>query len=268
MTPEDRSRAQVAAQFLLDAHAARARFGAMPAAVAPRSIAEAYDAQDAFVAQRAARHGARAGWKIALATPAMQQMVGLDRPIAGQVLAGQVQRSPARVRGADYGRLIVEFEIAVELGADLPARAAPYEAHEIAAATAALRPALELADDRQADYAGLAARGFELVAENAWNAGVVLGERCTAWREIDLPALRGVGSINDSVVGEGTGADAMGHPLRVVAWVASHLSSRGQGLRAGEFVITGSLVTSKFPAAGDRVGFDAGPLGRVLLQVD
>jgi len=32
-------------------------------------------------------------------------------------------------------------------------------------------------------------------------------------------------------------------------------------------VITGSLVTSKFPRAGDRVRFDAGALGSVELRV-
>jgi 2-keto-4-pentenoate hydratase len=69
------------------------------------------------------------------------------------------------------------------------------------------------------------------------------------------------------VVGEGRGADAMGHPLIALAWVANHLAGRGRFLRKGNVVITGSLVTSKFPQAGDRLGFEADALGAIELQV-
>ena len=45
-------------------------------------------------------------------------------------------------------------------------------------------------------------------------------------------------------------------------------ASRGLGLWRGDVVITGSLVTSKFPKAGDLVRFEAGQLGAVALHVD
>ena len=70
------------------------------------------------------------------------------------------------------------------------------------------------------------------------------------------------------LVGEGVGAEAMGHPFDAVAWIADHLASRGHGLLRKEFVITGSLVTSKFPKAGDLIRFEAGNLGAVELRVD
>jgi 2-keto-4-pentenoate hydratase len=76
-----------------------------------------------------------------------------------------------------------------------------------------------------------------------------------------------VAYVNGAIVGEGRGADSMGHPLAALAWVANHLSGRGAGLRSGDVVITGSLVTSKFPQPGDRVRFEAGALGSVELQV-
>lgn len=261
-------RVERAARFLADAHARGAPFAAIPAPFAPRDADEAYDVQAAFVALKSGQAGAPAGWKIALTTPQMQRMVGLATPIAGALQAGQLRRSPARVRASDYGRLIVEFEIAAELGTDLPPRAQPYSRDEVADAVAALMPAFELADDRNADYAGLSERGLDLIADNAWNEGAVLGAPVRDWRGLDLAALRAAASINGSVAGEGRGADAMGHPLNVVAWIASHLSRRGQGLRRGDLVITGSLVTSKFPVAGDRLRFDAGALGAVELGVD
>ena len=85
---------------------------------------------------------------------------------------------------------------------------------------------------------------------------------------IDLAALKGMAFINDNNVGEGHGRDVMGNPLDALAWIANNLAARGLGLWRGDVVITGSLVTSKFPKAGDRVRFDACELGTVELSVD
>jgi 2-keto-4-pentenoate hydratase len=223
--------------------------------------------QDAFVSLKLRACGDVAGHKIALTTPRMRAMVGLDAPLAGRLHARQVVRGPASVRAADYGRLLVEFEIAVRMAADLPAKAGPYTFEQVSAAVGTVMPALELADDRGADYATLPARGLELAADNAWNEGAVLGEPNADWRRSDLATVTGVAFVNGEIVGEGHGADSMGHPFAALAWVANHLASRGGGLRRGDIVITGSLVTSQFPRARDRIRFEAGVLGSVELQV-
>ena len=88
------------------------------------------------------------------------------------------------------------------------------------------------------------------------------------WKSIDLAAVKGTASINGKKVGEGHGRDVMGHPLDALTWIANHLASRGLGLWRSDVVITGSLVTSKFPKAGDIVRFEAGVLGAVELRVD
>lgn len=257
-----------AARWLLDAHDSRARLAAIPEAFRPRDLDQAYAVQDAFVALKSERHGAAAGHKIALTTPQMRRMTGLDDSIAGVMLAGQMHRSAAVVRAADFVNLIVEFEIACELAADLPAEGAPYTREGVALAVAALRPAFELADDRNADYARMAEHSVELIADNAWNEGAVLGEPMRDWRDLELADVRGAASINGKPVGEGRGGDVMGHPFEALAWVANHLARRGRFLRAGQFVITGSLVTSKFPKAGDRVCFELDGIGAVELRVE
>lgn len=203
-----------AARWLVRQHLDRARSRPMPASMAPRGIEEAYAIQDAFVALKASACGAVAGHKIALTTPQMRALVGLNEPIAGRLHARQVVRGPASVRAAAYGRLLVEFEIGARMDADLPPEGAPYAPQKVAAAVGALMPAFELADDRDADYGSLPARGFELAADNAWNEGAVLGEPVAAWHRIDLAALHGVATINGAVAGEGRGADSMGPSVR------------------------------------------------------
>jgi len=256
-----------AAARLLSAHEARERFSPLPAELAPRSAEDGYAIQDAYVALRAHRLGAIAGYKVALSSKEMQRFVGVDAPQAGVLLESTLHRSPARVRAADYVRLIVEFEIAVQLAVDLPVADAPFSRSRIAASVRAVMPAIELADDRDADYQQLARHPFELIADNAWSEGAVLGAPVSEWKALDLATLRGVASINGQVVGEGVGAAALGHPLDAVAWVANHLAAHGRGLVFRDVVITGSMITSKAVKPGDLVRFSVQSLGEVELRV-
>jgi len=261
------SKAAAAARRLLEAHEARQRFEPLPPELAPASAEEAYAIQDAFVALRSDRLGAITGYKVALASAAMRRFVGVEEPQLGAMLESTLHRSPARVRAADYVHLIVEFEIGVQLAEDLPAADAPFTRERVARAVGGVMPAIELADDRNADYGALARQPFELIADNAWSEGAVLGVPVD-WKSVDLAAVRGVATINGQPVGEGRGAEAMGHPFDSVAWVANLLASHGRGLLRRDVVITGSLVTSKPARPGDLIGFSLEGLGSVELRVD
>jgi 2-keto-4-pentenoate hydratase len=263
-----KDKAAAAAQWLCAEHEARRRFVPLPAGFSPATPDAAYAIQDAFVAMRAKKLGGLSGYKIALSTPAMQQFVGVDSPQAGVILESRVLRTPARIRCADYVNLIVEFEIAVEAAEDLPAADAPFTRERVMQSVGAVMAAIELADDRNADYAALRASPLDLIADNGWNEGVVLGPRVQDWRAIDLAAARGVAKINGSTVGEGRGADALGHPFEALAWMCNHLAGLGRGLLRGEFLITGSLVTTKAVKPGDLVEFAVGGLGPVELRVE
>ena len=259
---------KLAAAYLMAAHEKRERFTPLPEELAPRTAEEAYAIQDSYVALRAEKLGAIAGYKIALSSPEMQRFVGVDSPQAGVMLASTLHRSPARVRAADYVRLIVEFEIAVQMAADLPAADAPFTRESVAEYVAAVMPAIEIADDRNADYSRLARHPLELIADNGWNEGAVLGVPFANWRALDLAALRGVATINGDVVGEGAGAAAMSHPLEALAWVANHLAAEDRGLVFRDVVITGSMITTKTVKPGDLVRFEVERLGSVGLAVD
>lgn len=257
-----------AAGRLLKAHEARESFAPLPPDLAPRTAEDAYAIQDAYVALRAHRLGAIAGYKVALSSKEMQRFVGVDAPQAGVLLESTLHASPARVRAADYVRLIVEFEIAVQLAVDLPAADAPFSRSRIAASVRAVMPAIEIADDRNANYAELAKHPYELIADNAWSEGAVLGFPVTDWKDLDLAKLHGVATINGRTVGEGIGAAALGHPLDAVAWVANHLAAHGRGLVFRDVVITGSMITSKAVRPGDLVRFSVEGLGEAELAVD
>ena len=265
---EPATAAQKAAARLHDAHQRRERFAPLPPDLAPKTPEEAYAIQDAYLALRSDKLGPIAGYKISLSSEEMRRFVGVDAPQSGTILRSQLGRTPARVRAKDYVHLIVEFEIAVEMGGDLPAADAPFSRERILQAVGAVMPAIEIADDRNADYSQLSRHPYELIADNGWNEGAVLDEAVSEWRSLDLAKVVGVATINGRKVGEGRGEAAMGHPLNALAWIANHLASLGRGLLRGQVVITGSLITSKPAQAGDHIEFAVGGLGKVDLSVE
>ena len=261
----NQNRNQQAARFLFEAHAARKPYAPIPEKFAPRTIEEAYDMQDVFHALITSGRGPIAGYKIALTTPVMQQLVGFNDPCAGAVFASGVHQSPASINGAEYLHLGAECEVAVLLSSDMPAASAPYDQSSASEAVGALMPAFELVDDRSADYSNLFFLG--VVADNTWNAGVVLGPQVTAWRDIDLVAARGAMVINGQQAGEGKGGDVMGHPLEALAWLANTLAARGKSLSQGMIVMTGSIVSTKFLNTGDTATVTIDGLGEARLTV-
>ncbi len=93
----------------------------------------------------------------------------------------------------------------------------------------------------------------------------MLSEFLTKWP--DLPGALGRATQNGASVGEGHGRDILGHPFNSAAWLATQLASRGAGLKAGDVVMTGSVMKTVFPeeAAGFRFEFEG--LGAVEVQV-
>ena len=131
--------AQRAAETLLAAHQANLRFEPLRPPRGPATIADAYDIQQRYLALLRRAHGGDAGYKVGLTSAAMQTFCGIDHPIAGVVLAKRVHRSGVTVRRSDFGRLGLEFEIAVRIASDVPVTNVPHTAETIAAQKTARR---------------------------------------------------------------------------------------------------------------------------------
>lgn len=238
MTPE---RVGEAAQFL-----ARARLGgppttALPPGLGPDTVAEGYVVQAALHrVLEAAGLGRATGHKIGCTTPVMQAYLGIEHPCAGEVFAPTVFASGADLLLARFHHVGVECEIVARLAADLPGRNGGHDRSSVAEAVGSLAAAIELVDDRYENYPSMPAP--VLIADDFFNAGVVLREPVDDWRAVDLATVEGVMTIDGTEVGRGRGADILGHPLDALAWLADHRAAIGLPLKAGEFVMLGSVV--------------------------
>lgn len=254
------------AEALFAEHEAAAPYHAFEESIRSGSLADAYRIQEALLKRMMdAGQGELAGYKIALTSRAMQQLCGVDQPLSGIVLSAVIHPSPAKLNFANFQHLGVEFEVAVKLGADLPAASGPYTRESVAPAIAACMASFELIEDRHADYQKLDA--FTLVADNCWNGGVVLGTPMSDWYSVDLVNAPTRLWINGEPAGEGRVGDAMGHPLEAVAWLANLLNQQGKMLEREMIVMTGSSITTKFPNAGDYLSFLVEGLGDVRLEL-
>jgi 2-keto-4-pentenoate hydratase len=178
------------------------------------------------------------GWKIGFNVPETQEKLGIDAPLAGFLTSDSLVEDD----WDDYP-VIVESEVAVELGAD-------------GRSIAALLPALEIADAPDLDL------GVEqILAGNIFHRGVKFGPRV----ETSEP---GAGRI--VVNGEeqhAVPADETGTRLEaMVEAVAARLAGTGEELRAGDRIITGIIAPPHEASSGDLLRLEFEALGGVELR--
>lgn len=97
----------------------------------------------------------------------------------------------------------------------------------------------------------------------------VLDSRFTGYRVppagIDLRLVGVVLEHNGEVVATAAGAASLGHPAAATAWLVRELAAAGEGLRAGQLVLTGGLTAAVPLRAGDTLVAPIDRLGTVEL---
>ncbi len=209
--------------------------------------------------------GPRAGHKIGGTTETMRRYINVPEPLAGEVFASQVHADGAVVRRGEFVRLGIETEIAVRLAHDLPPRALAYTRDDAARAVAACMASIELVDDRYDDFVNIG--GPTQIADNAFDAGVVLGRPVDDWHRLDLAALTGRTWRDGQVVGQGLSDALLGHPLDALAWIATKRSALGLGLAAGTFVTLGTITPVQWVDAPGEFRIEVDGLGEVVVKV-
>jgi 2-keto-4-pentenoate hydratase len=207
----------------------------------------------------------RVGWKVGSTSLEAQKLLGTSGPGASPVLAGFSYPNGSAIPVYADHRPALEGEFALRFGKNLPLRDEPYTEAEVLDAIDAVAPGLEVVGSRR--VGGLFGQGRMLVnADFGANIAFAHGEWVKDWRSHDLAGAGVVLMINGKTIAEGTGALALGSPLNVAVWLANSLSQRGIGIRASEFVTTGTCTGVKPVKAGDQVTVDFGPLGKLEVS--
>ena len=257
-----------AATVLLDQRLSLQPITDLPAAIRPQTESEGYALQRVLNGLlTVAGMGKQVGHKIGCTTPVMQKFLDIANPCAGVVFETTVLRRSARIPRSGFVRLGIECEIAVALARDLAPLGAPVDRVSAGDAVGGVMACIELVDERYENFRTLGVP--TLIADDFFNSGCVLGDPLRDWRKLDLGKLSGATYVNGVEVGRGTGALVMGNPLEALAWLANSRVKHGLApLKAGEFVMLGSVVETKWLAAGDEVRVEIEELGELRLTVD
>ena len=252
---------ETTARWIAGEHAAKARYRNVPDTLAPPTIADAYAVQEALHRLWTPSRGPIVGLKIATTTKVMQALMGIDHPCAGAIFERVVHTSPATIVAGDFQHLVVECELALRLVIDLPATGTPWTRETVRPAVSTVMPAFELIEDRHAIYKEC--RAASLIADNAWNGGIVLGKPRTVVPGAALDGLAGELVINGKPATNGKTDD----PLGALAWLANLAAERGRPLKANQVVITGSVVATLPVAVGDELAFTIEGLGTTTMRI-
>jgi 2-keto-4-pentenoate hydratase len=178
------------------------------------------------------------GWKIGFNVRETQERLGIDAPLAGFLTTDSLIEDDW-----DEYPVIVESEVAVELGPD-------------GRSIAALLPALEVADQPDLDLPV-----EQILAGNIFHRGVAFGPRVET-REPGAARILVNGEEQHTVP-----ADRTGERLEaMVEAVAGRLADAGEELRAGERIITGIIAPPHEASPGDTVRLELKALGGVALR--
>jgi 2-keto-4-pentenoate hydratase len=252
------AKASQAAGILWSAWRNGRRLAALPDDCRPHSVDEGYDIQDAM----AANHGGEImGWKIAATSAAGQRHIGVTEPLAGRLFTRFCHGDGARLPAGGLHMRVAEAEFCFRMARDLPPRAAAYSTDEVMAAVGALYLAIEIPDSRYEDYATIGAP--QLAADDSCAGFFVLGPEARDWRRIDLAAHAVSARRNGTVAERGGGANVLGDPRIALTWLANDRARRGDGLRSGNVVTTGTCVKPVTVGPGDEFVADFGRLGRL-----
>lgn len=227
---------------------------AYAAALAPADLAAAYAAQARIGEMLGAKVG---GWKVGIRPD--------GTPMAAPIYAHLIKESGAAWTLPEAGLLVVEVELAFRLDDDLPVRAEPYSRDEIVEAAGEALVGIELIHGR---FAGDEPPPFlAFLADNLGNAGYVAGEATRDFRSLDLARRRCRLSVDAALAHDAIGGHPQNDPFApLLACVNQGLMDLG-GLRAGQIVTTGSLITPLRPLRRTVIRAELAGIGAVAMTL-
>ena len=260
---------KTAAQSLFDAEKTRKQIGLLSLQYPDMKMDDAYAVQGELVKLKCNDGLQTRGYKIGLTSRAMQDALKIDTPDSGVLFDNMFFENGAAVAATRFIQPRIEAEIAFVFNQDL--NGDNITLFDVLNATDYVSPALEILDTRilRVDpESGTTRNVCDTIADNAANAGIVLGGRACKPNDIDLRWAGAIVSRNAVVEETGLGAGVLNHPAQGIVWLANRLAQYGESIRAGQVVISGSFIRPIEAPHGSTINADFGPLGAVSVYFE
>ena len=241
------------ADLLLDARRSGSTLDGLPLPLTPGNVEEAYAVQDRL----ALSFGKIGGWKVGAPFPQATPMF-CPMPL------GWMAATDCVLSGDRWRYRGLEAEIAFLVGEDLPPRTALYSREEVLSAMRSCHPAIEVLESAFTDPASVPREA--MIADLQMHGGFVYGPAFAGWRSLDFN-MEIVTLVVDGILRvERTGSNTSGDLLRLLPWLANEGATRSGGLRAGQWITTGSWTGNTLADSQSVVTAKFGTAGRVDLR--
>jgi len=226
------------------------------------TLESAYAISEQLLQKRLSDGEKLVGKKIGVTSKAVQRMLDVHQPDFGYLTDAMVYTNEDPVPiSSQLIQPRAEGEIAFVLKRDLTGPGVTVA--QVLQATDCVMPCFEIVDSRVADWK---IRIEDTVADNASCGLLVLGDQAVSPRSVDLTTCGMVVHKNGRLLSTGAGAAALGSPLNCVAWLANTLGRFGVSLKAGEIILSGSLVPLEPVIAGDHMTLAIGGIGSASVR--
>ncbi len=226
------------------------------------SIDDAYSISLRIVEKRVADGERIVGKKIGVTSKAVMNMLKVGQPDFGfltdKMVYSQGQDMPI---SEQLIQARAEGELAFILKKDLCGPG--ITSADVLAATDYVMPCIEVVDSRIEDWR---IKIEDTVADNASCGLLLLGDSAVDPREVDMSTCGMVVEKNGAIISTGAGAAVMGSPVNAVAWLANTLGEYGIALKAGEVILSGSMVPLEPVQAGDHLRVSIGGVGSASVR--
>lgn len=232
-----------------------------PAMFNQLDMKQALQVQHALLARKVSRGEIHTGWKVGLTAKAIQDQFNVHEPVSGYLLKSGMLRSGSQLKGSELIGPGIENEICFRMKKDLTG---PNVTADMARdAVGELYPAMELVENR-GDFS---AQIEVSLADNVQQTGYILGEPLTLTNSLDLATIDARVLLNDELAGEGNATAVLGSPFNSLAWLANKLAEHGLHVRAGDYVMAGSLTKQFALQSGDTIRTEFSGLGEVVFSL-
>ena len=216
----------------------------------------AYEIQKLRLEQTAAEDNMHVGWK--LGWTRQTEPGGMLDPIIGHYLQSRVypEGKPVSTRYFTAGTASAEPEIVFYLNKDLPGPVVTRE--EVIAAIDSAGIAMEFVNWRVPEPRTRA----HAIADNGIAAGVVLGNGRFDVADLSFGDIEGSVTVNGGETSSGPATSIMGKdPVAGLVWAANELPKYGMYLKAGDFIVSGTVCVPLPVSAGDNANISFTGMG-------
>lgn len=246
---------QDAADYLYQARVKGQRLTALPAELVPSTEAQAMQVQD----EVARLIGPVVGWKVGASSPDAEPN---RAPIHAQTLFVHPARLPAQM----FHYIGVEAELVYKFAKDLSPANGPFSREEVLAAVESVHAAIEIVDTRFAVWDSQPMLAHR--ADQGNHGALAVGPALADWPTLPPTAQQIILEINGEVASDRIGGNSAGNPERLLVWLANVGAVSLGGIKAGQYVTTGSCSATVMVQAPARVRAIYPPRGEMSLTID